>query len=126
MDGFYKGEIATLMVEAMNANNGLFSLEDFSSYKASFGNPISTAYRGNLVFTAGPPSGGGITLLTALNILSYFGLGELQSDSTITYHLLAEAERRGHNNRSHFVGDPKYFNVDVVTKYTSPTDCINA
>ena len=113
MDGFYKGEIATLMVEAMNANNGLFSLEDFSSYKASFGDPISTAYRGNLVFTAGPPSGGGITLLTALNILSYFGLGELQSDSTITYHLLAEAERRGHNNRSHFVGDPKYFNVPV-------------
>ena len=113
MDGFYKGEIATLMVEAMNANNGLFSLEDFSSYKASFGDPISTAYRGNLVFTAGPPSGGGITLLTALNILNYFGLGELQSDSTITYHLLAEAERRGHNNRSHFVGDPKYFNVPV-------------
>mgnify|MGYP001493136224 FL=1 len=113
MDGFYKGEIATLMVEAMNSNNGLFSLEDFSSYKASFGDPISTAYRGNLVFTAGPPSGGGITLLTALNILNYFGLGELQSDSTITYHLLAEAERRGHNNRSHFVGDPKYFNVPV-------------
>jgi len=113
MDGFYKGEIASLMVEAMNSNNGLFSLEDFSSYKASFGDPISTAYRGNLVFTAGPPSGGGITLLTSLNILSYFGLGELQSDSTITYHLLAEAERRGHNNRSHFVGDPKYFNVPI-------------
>ena len=113
MDGFYKGEIATLMVEAMNSNNGLFSLEDFSSYKASFGDPISTTYRGNLAFTAGPPSGGGITLLTALNILSYFGLGELQSDSTITYHLLAEAERRGHNNRSHFVGDPKYFNVPI-------------
>ena len=113
MDAFYKGEIASLMVEAMNKNNGLFSLEDFSSYKVSFSDPISTAYRGNLVFTAGPPSGGGITLLTALNILSYFGLGELQSDSTITYHLLAEAERRGHNNRSHFVGDPKYFNVPV-------------
>jgi len=113
MDGFYKGEIASLMVEAMNSNNGLFSLEDFSSYKASFGDPISTAYRGNLVFTAGPPSGGGITLLTALNILNYFGLGELKSDSTITYHLLAEAERRGHNNRSHFVGDPKYFNVPI-------------
>jgi len=113
MDAFYKGEIASLMVEAMNKNNGLFSLEDFSSYKVSFSDPISTSYRGNLVFTAGPPSGGGITLLTALNILSYFGLGELQSDSTITYHLLAEAERRGHNNRSHFVGDPKYFNVPI-------------
>ncbi len=112
-DAFYKGEIAALIVEAMNKNNGLLTLEDFSSYEASFSNPIKTSYRGNTVFTAGPPSGGGITLLTALNILSYFGLGELQSDSTITYHLLAEAERRGHNNRSHFIGDPEYFNVPV-------------
>ena len=27
--------------------------------------------------------------------------------------MLAEAIRRGHNNRSHFVGDPDYFDVPV-------------
>ena len=31
----------------------------------------------------------------------------------MTYHLLAEALRRGHNNRSHFVGDPDYFDVPI-------------
>ena len=112
-DAFYKGDIAKAMVKAMSENNGLFSLKDFKSYKAEISEPIVASYRGNLVFTAGPPSGGGITLLTALNILSFFDLKKFNSDSAITYHLISEALRRGHNNRSHFVGDPDYFDVPV-------------
>ena len=113
VDGFYKGDIAKSMVMAMNENNGLFTMKDFESYKAQIREPIIGSYRDNLVFTSGPPSGGGITLLTALNILSYFDLAKFKSDSALTYHLLAEALRRGHNNRSHFVGDPDYFDVPV-------------
>ena len=112
-DGFYKGDIAKAIVKAMNLNNGLFSLKDFESYSAEISEPIVGSYRGNLVFTAGPPSGGGITLLTALNILSFFDLKKFNSDSAVTYHLISEALRRGHNNRSHFVGDPDYFDVPV-------------
>ena len=112
-DAFYKGDIAKAMVKAMSENNGLFSLKDFESYSAGISEPIVASYRGNLVFTAGPPSGGGITLLTALNILSFFDLKKFNSDSAITYHLISEALRRGHNNRSHFVGDPDYFDVPV-------------
>ena len=110
---FYQGDIADKIVDASLKNNGLFSLEDFATYKSKFDAPIATSYRGNLVFTAGPPSGGGITLLTALNVLSYFNLERYKSDSITTYHLLSEAIRRGHNNRSHFVGDPEYFDVPI-------------
>ena len=112
--GFYEGDIAIKMVEAMNANGGLFTLEDFKNYKVEISEPIVASYRGNLVFTAGPPSGGGITLLTALNVLSFYDLNKYNSDSAITYHLTSEALRRGHNNRSHFVGDPDYFDVPVT------------
>ena len=112
-DAFYKGDIAKAMVKAMSENNGLFSLKDFESYSAEISEPIVASYRGNLVFTAGPPSGGGITLLTALNILSFFDLKKFNSDSAITYHLISDAVRCGHNIRSHFVGDPDYFDVPV-------------
>jgi gamma-glutamyltranspeptidase/glutathione hydrolase len=112
-DGFYKGDIAKAMVKAMNENDGLFLLTDFNNYKVQISEPIVASYRGNLVFTAGPPSGGGITLLTALNILSFFDLQKFNKDSAITYHLISEALRRGHNNRSHFVGDPDYFDVPI-------------
>ena len=112
-DGFYKGETAQKIIKAMNENGGLMDLEDFSQYKAHIRSPISTEYRGHKVFTAGPPSGGGITLLTALNILSFFELGNYKSNSIATYHLFSEALRRGHNNRSSEVGDPDFYNVPV-------------
>ena len=80
-------------------------------YSSKFRDPIGVNYRGYSVYTQGPPSGGGITFLTALNVLSYYNLGKYKKDSSLTYHLLAEALRRGHNNRSHHVGDPDYYDV---------------
>ena len=112
-NGFYKGEVAKKFIDAMKSNKGLFEFQDLDSYQADIRMPIAGSYRKNMVFTAGPPSGGGITLLTALNVLSFFDLKKYKSNSIYTYHLLSEALRRGHNNRSHFVGDPDYFDVPV-------------
>ena len=111
--GFYEGEIAEKIVEAMSANDGLITYEDLKDYKSFFRMPIAINYKGHKVFTAAPPSGGGITLLTALNILNNINIKKYKSDSTKTYHFLAESLRRGHNNRSHFVGDPDYFDVPI-------------
>jgi gamma-glutamyltranspeptidase/glutathione hydrolase len=112
-DGFYKGETAEKIISAMNNNGGLFTNQDLESYKPYIRAPIVAEYRGNKVFTAGPPSGGGITLLTALNILSQYDLSQYHSNSTDTYHLISEAIRRGHNNRSSEVGDPLFYDVPV-------------
>ena len=111
--GFYEGEIADKIVNAMNSNGGLITHEDLKNYKSFFRMPVAVNYKGHKVFTAAPPSGGGITLLTALNILNNIDIKKYKSDSTKTYHFLAESLRRGHNNRSHFVGDPDYFDVPV-------------
>ena len=111
--GFYEGEIADKIVNAMNQNNGLITHEDLKNYKSFFRMPIAINYKGHKVFTAAPPSGGGITLLTSLSILNNIDINKYKSDSTKTYHFLAESLRRGHNNRSHFVGDPEYFDVPI-------------
>ena len=111
--GFYEGEVANKIVEAMNKNNGLITHEDLKNYKSFFRMPIGINYKGYKVFTAAPPSGGGITLLTSLSILNSIDINKYKSDATKTYHFLAEALRRGHNNRSHFVGDPEYFDVPI-------------
>ena len=111
--GFYEGVIADKIVKAMEVNNGLITHDDLKNYKSFFRMPIAINYKGFKVFTASPPSGGGITLLTSLGILNNFNISKYKSDSTKTYHYLAEALRRGHNNRSHFVGDPEYFDVPI-------------
>jgi len=112
-DGFYKGEIRDKFLKAMNENDGFFTESDFINYKINSGAPLMSPYRDNLVITAGPPSGGGVVLLTSLNILNNFNLKKDESNSTSTYHLLAEALRRGHNNRSHHVGDPSFYSVPI-------------
>ncbi|MDC3302328.1 gamma-glutamyltransferase [Gammaproteobacteria bacterium] len=111
--GFYEGIIAEKFVDAMKVNNGFFTLEDMKSYRSVLTAPIVGSYRENLVFTAGPPSGGGVVLLTSLNMLSFFELSKFGSNSAKTYHLLGESLRRGHNNRSHQVGDPSKYNVPI-------------
>ncbi|MDB9763724.1 gamma-glutamyltransferase [Gammaproteobacteria bacterium] len=111
--GFYEGPTAKKIVEAMNANNGFMTLEDFKNYKVNSGSPISILYRDNVIFTAGPPSGGGIVLLTALKVLESYKFKKADSNSARTYHLIAEALRRGHNNRSHEIGDPNFYNVPI-------------
>ena len=110
-DGFYKGDIKDKFLKAMNENGGFFTESDFLNYKVNSGAPLMSSYRNNLVVTAGPPSGGGVVLLTSLNILNNFKFKKSDSNSTSTYHLLAESLRRGHNNRSHHVGDPSFYKV---------------
>ena len=112
--GFYEGIVADKIVEAMEKNGGLITHDDLKNYKSFFRMPIALNYKGHMVYTAGPPSGGGITLLTALGVLNNIDIKKYKSDSTKAYHFLAEALRRGHNNRSHFVGDPDYFDVPVT------------
>ena len=109
--GFYSGEVAEKISSSMTKNGGSITIEDLQSYRARFSQPIGVNYRGKKVFTHGPPSGGGIVLLTALKVLEYFDLGKIGNNSALTYHLLAEALRRGHNNRSHHVGDPSHYHV---------------
>ena len=85
LKGFYAGEVATLISKAMKNNQGFIDLSDLSSYKPNIQKPISTKYRGNTVFTQGPPSGGGVVLLTALNVLEPFNMNGFKENSSATY-----------------------------------------
>ena len=109
--GFYEGWVAQSIKASMEKNSGFIDINDLEQYSSKFRDPIGINYRGHSVYTQGPPSGGGIALLTALNILELYNLYKYTKDSSVTYHLLAESLRRGHNNRSHHVGDPDYYKV---------------
>ena len=110
-DGFYKGSIADLIHDQMVKNNGLIRKSDLANYKVNLYSPIGTSYRGKKVYAMGAPSGGGVVILTALNILECFQLSQLTPNSAQTYHLLAEAMKFGHHNRSKYVGDPSFSEI---------------
>ena len=117
--GFYDGDNAERIEKAMIENGGLIRKSDLKEYKVNVGKPISTTYRGHTVFTQGPPSGGGVAVITALNVLENFNLSELSPNSGKYLHLLAEAMKLGHQSRSRYIGDPNFSNIpleEIISK----------
>jgi gamma-glutamyltranspeptidase / glutathione hydrolase len=108
-EGFYKGAVAKRMVDGVRKLGGIWSLEDFASYRVAERKPLYGEYRGARIVAAPPPSSGGTTVIDALNILSAFDLHAV--DSATRKHLVVEAMRRAHRDRAEYLGDPDFVQV---------------
>lgn len=56
VDAFYKGSIAREMVNYVQKNNGLWTMEDLANYRTIWTEPLSMKYRNLTVYGAPPPS----------------------------------------------------------------------
>jgi gamma-glutamyltranspeptidase/glutathione hydrolase len=111
--GFYRGEFARKLVEAVRAGGGLWELRDLESYRVIEREPLRIDYRGARITTAPLPSSGGLVLAQSLHILE----ARLQPGWTSTQraHLVVEAMRRGYQDRARYMGDPGFAKVAVKT-----------
>ncbi len=112
--GFYAGETARLIEEAMLANGGLITRDDLKNYRAKKRQPLRGTYRGYEVLSMPPISSGGTVLVQMLNVLEGYDLEESKYGSAQTIHLVAEAMRRAYADRARYLGDPD-FNPDMPT-----------
>ena len=113
-DAFYKGEIATRIVAASNANGGIMTVADFAAYRAIERKPIECDYRGYHIISAPLPSSGGVVICETLNILSGYPMRELGFQSAQTVHYMTEALRRAFHDRNVNLGDPDFVKADVA------------
>ena len=111
--GFYEGETADLFEKAMIANGGLIRKSDMARYKAQLSEPISVSYKGHTVYSQGPPSGGGVAILSSLKIFEQFNAEDFTPNKANFYHLLAEIMKFGHQNRTKFIGDPSFNEIPI-------------
>lgn len=116
-DGFYRGELARVLVDGVRKQGGNWSLDDLAAYKAKEREPIRFDYRGWHIVTAPPPSSGGIALAEMLNILGGYDLAKL--DRVHQIHITVEAMRRAFRDRAQFLGDPDFVSMPVA-RLTSP------
>jgi gamma-glutamyltranspeptidase/glutathione hydrolase len=115
---FYRGELAKRIIKAFTRAGRNITMDDLAAYRVRERQPVSTDYRGYRVVSMPPSSGGGITLIQMLNMLSEFDVTELDAGSARQVHLLAEVMKRGAANRRTWIGDPDFVDVPVET-YTS-------
>ena len=109
--GFYEGETARLIVEEMEASNGIITTEDLKLYESVWRDPVIGDFKGARVISMGPPSSGGIALLQLLGMASAFDLSRFGHNSAQTVHLLTEMERRVYADRASHLGDPDFWEV---------------
>lgn len=112
---FYQGKTADLLVAQMQADKGLITKDDLKDYKAVWREPMAVSWRGNVVYTAPPPSSGGVALAQLLGIkedraADFKGVAH---NSAHYIHLLAEIEKRVFADRADYLGDPAFTKVPV-------------
>lgn len=110
-DGFYKGEVARLLVEGTRAAGGIWTMEDLANYTVKERTPITTEYKGYELITAPPPSSGGIAIAQILNLIEPYDI-ESMSEVERT-HLLTEAMRRAYRDRALYLGDTDFVDVPM-------------
>jgi len=110
-DGFYRGELAELLVDGVRAAGGIWTLRDLAEYRVIEREPIRASYRGMRLVSAPPPSSGGIAMAQMLNILARFELPAASAEQRV--HLIVEAMRRAYRDRALYLGDSDFVAVPV-------------
>ena len=111
--GFYEGETAKNIVKCMNRTGGIITEDDLKNYKAIERKPIQFEYKGYKVHSMPPPSSGGIALAGILNQLENIDLDSISYHSADYIHYLIEAERNVYADRSVFLGDSDFNEIDI-------------
>jgi gamma-glutamyltranspeptidase/glutathione hydrolase len=107
-DAFYTGEIAKKLVASVAEGHGMITPDDLRSYQARERTPVHGTYHGFDVYSAPPPSSGGVALVEMLNVLENFTLHDFGRYDPRTLHLMIEAMRRAYCDRAQFLGDPDF------------------
>ena len=110
-NGFYHGETAQKLVDAVRAAGGNWTLADLAGYQAKERTPIVVNYRGYRIVTAPPPSSGGVAIAEILNILSGFDLSKM--DQAHRVHTIVEAMRRAFRDHNDYLGDPDFVKMPL-------------
>jgi gamma-glutamyltranspeptidase / glutathione hydrolase len=113
-DSFYHGDLAKEIAKAIQKGGGIITAQDLANYEVKDREPVHGTYRGYDIYSAPPPSSGGVALVEILNILEKFDLASLGADSAEAMHLAVEAYRRAFMDRADFMGDPDFARVPVA------------
>ena len=112
-DGFYKGETAKKIANAVQKAGGVMTESDLENYKAIERTPVTGTYNGYKVVSMPPPSSGGVHIIEILNILENFPLSKLGHNTAQSIHYMAEAMKYAYADRSKHLGDPDFIDIPV-------------
>ncbi len=113
IEEFYTGELAQKIVDGLQADGSVISMEDLAIYETAQREPIRTTYHGYEVVTVPPPSNGGDWMLETLNIIEHYDLKSMGLNSPEYIFTFNEALRLGLADSYAFIGDPAFYDLPI-------------
>jgi len=117
-DSFYRGRLAETIAAAAKSQGGALTVDDLSSHRCDWVEPIGVDYRGYRLHEISP-NGQGIAALIALGILECFDLSSHSVDSVDSIHLQLEAMKLAIADIKQNLADPEHMQVsaqDLIDK----------
>jgi gamma-glutamyltranspeptidase/glutathione hydrolase len=111
-EGFYRGDVARRFAAGVRSGGGIITTSDLAAYRVKVRAPIRCDYRGATVYTAPPPSSGGIAICEITKLLGPDTLPSRRSEADV--HAEVEAERRAFADRNTFLGDPDFVAIPLA------------
>ena len=92
---FYKGEVASQIVEAVQKAGGLMTMDDLADYTVAVRSPVEIVFHGHRIRASGVPASGAVTLSILKTIEGYHNFTAPDAVNLST-HRMVEAMRFGY------------------------------
>lgn len=112
---FYRGESGQKLVDFIQSQGGIITMEDLEEYEAVWRKPIKFNYKDLTVISMSPPSSGGVCLAQIMKMIEPFDLSKYGHNNLQTIQVVTEAERRAYADRSFYLGDPDFVSIPIDT-----------
>ncbi|HYL16705.1 MAG TPA: gamma-glutamyltransferase [Terriglobales bacterium] len=109
---FYQGEIARAILSTSQALGGTMSAADLAQFSPEWVEPISTTYRGWMVYEL-PPNGQGVAALEMLNLMEVTPASPDGPLSVAELHKKIEAMKLAYADLARYNADPRFAKVPV-------------
>ena len=113
---FYHGKTARLLAREMASSGGLITLKDLAHYQPKIREALRASYTIGAhrweVFSAPPPSSGGVAVIEALNMLQDVHLKGWDDPQSV--HMVVEVMRRIFVDRAAYLADSDFSSVPVA------------
>jgi gamma-glutamyltranspeptidase/glutathione hydrolase len=112
-DAVYGGSLGHAIVQGIQQQGGILTIDDLITYRTIRRNPLTTSYRGYDITVPEPPCSGGLHVLQILRILEGYDVAGLGFGTADAIHLLAECFKIAFTDRAAHVGDPATIDIPV-------------
>ena len=110
----YGGGLGKTVVDDMEDNGGVLSLQDLTDYEVHELPPVTGTYRDRYrVASMASGSSGGTHIVQMLNIIERFDVADLTFGSPSHIHIIAEVLKMAFADRQRYMGDPWRIPVPV-------------